>query len=165
MKVFISQKMLNNTNEEFLMNSWYRNLSTKLNEAIISEEQGVVDDYINRDPHGFVKQLIDRGITGGTLNDLIYSVANDGIDMDNKEEFLHSANYILTNWHEPNLHEAEETNNPEYRFDYDRLSGTGIIVRLSDDTTSLRYVGQDALRLLNMSDDELKDEAESQDFD
>ncbi len=52
-----------------------------------------------------------------------------------------------------------------YRYDYDRLSGTGIIVRISDDTTSLRYTGEDALRLLNMDSDELADEAAQQDFD
>jgi hypothetical protein len=58
-----------------------------------------------------------------------------------------------------------QTHQPEYRYDYDRLSGTGIIVRLSDNTTSLRYTGEDAERLRHMSDDELKDEAETQDFD
>lgn len=51
-----------------------------------------------------------------------------------------------------------------YRFDYDRLSGTGIIVRLADDTTSLRYVGEDAQRLKHLSASELADEADAQDF-
>lgn len=52
-----------------------------------------------------------------------------------------------------------------YRYYYDRLSMTGIIVRLSDNKTSLRYTGEDALRLLGMTDDELEEEAETQTFD
>lgn len=52
----------------------------------------------------------------------------------------------------------------DYRYDFDRLSGTGIIVRLSDDLTTLRYTGQEALDLLEFSSDQLADEAEGQEF-
>lgn len=51
-----------------------------------------------------------------------------------------------------------------YRFDFDRLSGTGILVRLSDDRTSLRYTGSDAERLRNMSPVDLAGEAAGVEF-
>lgn len=44
---------------------------------------------------------------------------------------------------------------PAYRFDFDRLSGTGIIVRLSDDSTSLRYTGQEAAELVGATAERL----------
>ena len=52
----------------------------------------------------------------------------------------------------------------KYRFDYDTLSGTGIIVRLDDDTTSLRFTGQGAYDLRNASDAVLEEWAGSLDF-
>lgn len=52
-----------------------------------------------------------------------------------------------------------------YRFDYDSMSGTGIIVRLSDDKTSLRFTGADAERLADASAAELEDIADAEDFD
>lgn len=51
-----------------------------------------------------------------------------------------------------------------YRFDFDRLSGTGILVRLSDDRTSLRYTGSDAERMRDASPDELATEAAGVEF-
>ena len=52
----------------------------------------------------------------------------------------------------------------KYRFDYDTLSGTGIIVRLDDDTTSLRYTGQTAYELRGAPDEVLEAMAVGQDF-
>lgn len=46
---------------------------------------------------------------------------------------------------------AEAMHGPRrlYRYDFDSQSGTGIIVRLADDLTSLRFTGDDAWRLYN----------------
>lgn len=52
----------------------------------------------------------------------------------------------------------------EYRFDFDRLSGTGILVRLADDKTSLRYTGDDALWLSRGNQATLKRAAEGVEF-
>lgn len=51
-----------------------------------------------------------------------------------------------------------------YRYDFDRLSGTGIIVRVEDDKTTLRYTGQDALRVRDLSPIGLAQEARQQEF-
>lgn len=51
-----------------------------------------------------------------------------------------------------------------YRFDYDRLSGSGILVRESDGLTSLRYTGEDAERLSKATRSELVAEAEENEF-
>lgn len=51
-----------------------------------------------------------------------------------------------------------------YRFDYDRLSGTGILVRVADDLTSLRYTGEDAARLRDASAADLEAEAAGVEF-
>lgn len=53
---------------------------------------------------------------------------------------------------------------PAYRFDFDRLSGTGILVRLADDLTSLRYTGEDAQRLHRATQEELDAEADGVEF-
>lgn len=66
---------------------------------------------------------------------------------------------------------AEALHGPRrlYRFDFDSQSGTGIIVRLADDKTSLRYTGDDAWRLYNATRygdgrEALEAEAEGQEF-
>jgi hypothetical protein len=52
----------------------------------------------------------------------------------------------------------------KYRFDYEGMSGTGILVRLEDDTTSLRYTGEFATQLRNADDATLEAEAEDMAF-
>lgn len=51
-----------------------------------------------------------------------------------------------------------------FRFDFDRLSGTGILVRLSDDKTSARYTGDEAERLSKADAAALHLEAMGQEF-
>lgn len=53
---------------------------------------------------------------------------------------------------------------PRFRFDFDRLSGTGILVRLADDKTSARYTGDEAERLSKADAAALATEAMGQEF-
>lgn len=57
-----------------------------------------------------------------------------------------------------------EQNDPAYRVDYDRLSGTAIIVRLADDLTSLRFTGTEATDLNEMTRDEVAALADDLEF-
>lgn len=57
-----------------------------------------------------------------------------------------------------------EQPDPEYRYDFDRLSGTGIIVRLADDLTTLRYTGTEAADLCDMRREQFEALAAEQEF-
>jgi hypothetical protein len=53
---------------------------------------------------------------------------------------------------------------PRYRYDFDSRSGTGVLVRLEDNKTSLRYTGGDANQLRYKAGEALNAEGDSAEF-
>jgi hypothetical protein len=121
--------------------------------------------YIRGDFHANSKLsgMMDKVITWGTGSD--GAAQHSYFIMADTE----SGDWLDAGLRLENIAETIHGARPLYRFDFDSRSMTGIIVRLADNYTSMRYTGDEAWRLRNATQygggrEVLESEAESVEF-